>query len=233
LSADRLFVTGTDTGVGKTRIAAGLCKALAIAGYRVAGMKPVASGCESTPEGLRNDDALTLKRAMNVEASYAEINPYAFQPAIAPHIAAAEAGRSISFDLLDRCYERLARSSDVTVVEGAGGWLAPLDAQRSFADLAVRWHLAVILVVGLRLGCLNHALLTVEAIQRRGLRLAGWVANGIEAEFTRRDANVNTLREAIAAPCLATLPHAPRQGMDETAKIFAANLAEWAPPKRV
>jgi len=232
LSASGLFVTGTDTGVGKTRIATGLCKAFAAAGYRVAAMKPVASGSAATPEGLRNDDALTLLRAMNVPASYAEINPYAFQPAIAPHIAAAEAGQAIDFDLLDRCYRRLARDSDVTVVEGAGGWLAPLDAGRSFADLAVRWRLDVILVVGLRLGCLNHALLTVEAIRHRGLRLAGWVGNGIEPEFARLDANVSTLRSAIAAPCLATLPHATGQGMDETGKILAATLREWAPSKR-
>ncbi len=118
-------------------------------------MKPVASGCTRTPDGLRNDDAMALLGAMNIRATYAEVNPYAFEPAIAPHIAALEAGIRIDFAVLDRCYERLALQSDVTIVEGAGGWLAPLDAVRSFADLAMHWQLSVVLVVGLRLGCLN------------------------------------------------------------------------------
>lgn len=228
----RFFVTGTDTGVGKTRIAAGLCAAFVAAGRRVAAMKPVASGCATTAAGLRNDDAMSLLRATNVHASYAEVNPYAFEPAIAPHIAAAEAGRSIDFDLLDRCYERLALQSEVTIVEGAGGWLAPLDATRSFADLAARWRLDIVLVVGMRLGCLNHALLTVESIQRRGLRLAGWVANGIDAGFERAAENRATLATAIAAPCLAAFPHAPRAEMDEIANKLVAALPELAPLQR-
>src|SRR5450631_929995 len=144
----RLFVTGTDTGVGKTRIAAALCAAYAARDKRVAGMKPVASGCRQTAAGLRNEDAEALLTAMTVRAAYVDVNPYAFEPAIAPHIAAMEAGCSIDFDVLDRCYERLCRNSDVIIVEGAGGWLAPLDATHTFADLAVRWQLDVILVVG-------------------------------------------------------------------------------------
>jgi dethiobiotin synthetase len=228
----RIFVTGTDTGVGKTRIAAGLCAAFVAAGRRVAAMKPVASGCESTPDGLRNEDAIALLRGMNVRADYSEVNPYAFAPAIAPHIAAAEAGRTIDFDLLDRCYERLALHSDVTIVEGAGGWLAPLDAARTFADLAARWQLDVILVVGMRLGCLNHALLTVESIQRRGLRVAGWVANAIDPAFERSAENHRTLAGAIAAPCLATFPYAPQAGMDEVANKLSDTLGELAPSRR-
>lgn len=230
--AQRFFVTGTDTGVGKTRIAGGLCAAFVVAGHRVAAMKPVASGCEATADGLRNEDAMTLLRAMNVRASYAEVNPYAFEPAIAPHIAAAEAECRIDFDLLDRCYERLALQSDVTIVEGAGGWLSPLDASRSFADLAARWQLDIVLVVGMRLGCLNHAMLTVESIQRRGLRLAGWVANAIDPAFERATANHRTLADAIAAPCLAAFPYAPHVGMDEIANKFAASLRELAPITR-
>lgn len=230
--AHRLFVTGTDTGVGKTRIAAGLCTAFVAAGRRVAAMKPVASGCESTPDGLRNSDALALMEAMNVRARYAEVNPYAFAPAIAPHIAAAEAGRTIDFDVLDRCYERLALQSDVTIVEGAGGWLSPLDAARTFADLAVRWQLDVVLVVGMRLGCLNHALLTVEAIHRRGLRLAGWVANGIDPTFERSEENHRTLTEGISSPCLAAFPYAPLAEMDGVANKFATSLRELAPSLR-
>lgn len=208
MSAQRFFVAGTDTGVGKTRIATTLCRAFA--GRRVAAMKPVASGCTRTSEGLRNEDATALLEAMNVRASYAEVNPYAFEPAIAPHIAAEEAGCRIDLEWLDGCLERLERRSDVLVVEGAGGWLAPLDAQRTFADLAARWQLDVVLVVALRLGCLNHALLTAESIQRRGLRLRGWVANAVDARFERREANLETLRSRLPAPCIGEFPHAPR-----------------------
>jgi dethiobiotin synthetase len=229
VSVRRFFVTGTDTGVGKTRIATALCLAFAAAGKRVAAMKPVASGCVRTPDGLRNDDALALLDAMNVRASYAEVNPYAFEPAIAPHIAALEAERPIDFDVLDRCYERLALRSDVTIVEGAGGWLAPLDAERTFADLATHWQLDVILVVGLRLGCLNHALLTAESLQRRGLRFAGWIGNSVDREFERREENLQTLGSRIAAPCLGTFPYSPQSRAADLAKVFSASLRELTP----
>ena len=222
----RLFITGTDTGVGKTRIATALCLAFAAAGQRVAAMKPVASGCRQTAEGLRNDDAIALRSAMNVRASYAEVNPYAFEPAISPHIAAREAGRSIDFGVLDRSYERLCLQSDATIVEGAGGWLAPLDAQRTFADLAVHWQLDVVLVVGLRLGCLNHALLTAESIERRGLRLSGWVGNSVDAAFERREANISTLQTRIAAPCLGTFSFSPQSGAAEVAELLRPKLPE-------
>jgi dethiobiotin synthetase len=222
----RFFVTGTDTGVGKTRIATALCLAFAAAGRQVAAMKPVASGCARTPEGLRNDDALALLDAMTIRARYAEVNPYAFEPAIAPHIAALEAGCSIDFDVLDRSYERLALQSDVTIVEGAGGWLAPLDAERTFADLAVHWQLDVVLVVGLRLGCLNHALLTVEAIQRRGLRLAGWVGNSVDPEFERREENLRTLHSRIASPCWGTFPYSSQAGAHDVATTLSRRLQE-------
>ncbi len=228
----RCFVTGTDTGVGKTRMAAALCHKFVIDGRRVAAMKPVASGCLQTPEGLRSEDALALQAAMNVRAAYAEVNPYAFEPAIAPHIAAMEAGCVIDFDVLDRSFERLALQSDVTIVEGAGGWLAPLDAQRSFADLAVRWQLDVILVVGLRLGCLNHALLTAESIQRRGLRLRGWIGNSVDAEFPRRDKNLTALHSRIAAPCLGTFPYAPEATAARVAAILSMSALEAEPKER-
>ena len=218
-----VFVTGTDTGVGKTRTAVALCRALAARGTRVAAMKPVASGCVRTPQGLRNDDALALLAAMNVRASYSEVNPYAFEPAIAPHIAAQEAGVSIEFDVLDRAYERLRLQSEYLVVEGAGGWLAPLDATRGFADLAVHWQIDVVLVVGMRLGCLNHALLTVESIERRGLRVRGWVANSIDPQFERLPENIAGLRSRISAPCLGFLPFAPQAGPEHPARTLAVN----------
>jgi dethiobiotin synthetase len=205
----RLFVTGTDTGIGKTRVSAALCRAYAARGLRVAAMKPIASGCLMTADGLRNEDALALQAEINVSASYSEINPYAFAPPIAPHLAAREAGVSIDFDVLDRAQERLALQSEVLIVEGAGGWLVPLDERRSLADLVVHWQLDVVLVVGLRLGCLNHALLTSESIERRGLRLAGWVGNSIDGEFARREENIAYLEEAVPAPCLGILPFAP------------------------
>jgi dethiobiotin synthetase len=219
-----LFVTGTDTGVGKTRVAEALCLGLAARGARVAAMKPVASGCTLTPEGLRNQDAAALLAAMNVRARYAEVNPYAFEPAIAPHIAASEAGVDIDFDVLDRAYARLRLQSDVLIIEGAGGWLAPLDAVRGFAD--------VILVVGMRLGCLNHALLTAESIERRGLRLRGWVANCIDPEFERLAENISSLESRISAPRLGFFSFEPQadpltlaQGLAVNALIDGAELS--------
>jgi dethiobiotin synthetase len=145
--------------------------------------------------------------------------------AIAPHIAAREANRVIDLAVLDRCYERLSLQSDVMVVEGAGGWLAPIDDTHSFADLAVRWNLDVVLVVGLRLGCLNHALLTVDAVQRTGLRLCGWIGNSIDAVFERRAENLATLRARIAAPCLAEFPYAPASDARAAAKDLLQSLS--------
>ena len=220
----RLFVTGTDTGVGKTRIAVALCRAFAARGRRVAAMKPVACGCTATAAGLRNADALALQAAMTVRASYAEVNPYAFAPPIAPHLAAREAGTFIDFEVLDRAYERLCMQSEVLIVEGAGGWRVPLDAERDFADLAARWDLQIVVVVGLRLGCLNHALLTIEAIERGGLQVYGWVANGIDPGFERAADNVETLRRRIAAPCIAELGFAPDADREALAREFSVDL---------
>jgi dethiobiotin synthetase len=218
-----LFVTGTDTGVGKTRVAAALCRGFAARGIRVAAMKPVASGCVLTPEGLRNEDAVALLGAMNVPARYSDVNPYAFGPAIAPHIAAREAGVDIEFAVLNRAYQRLRRQSQILIVEGAGGWLAPLDASRAFADLAVHWRMDVVLVVGMRLGCLNHALLTAESIERRGLRLRGWVANSIDPLFERAAENIATLQSRISAPCLGVLSFEPQADPETLARELEVN----------
>jgi dethiobiotin synthetase len=218
-----LFVTGTDTGVGKTRVAAALCRGLAARGNRVAAMKPVASGCTLTPEGLRNEDAVLLLAAMNVRARYSDVNPYAFAPAIAPHIAAREAAVDIDFSVLDRAYERLRMQSQALIVEGAGGWLAPLDSSRAFADLVVHWRMDVVLVVGMRLGCLNHALLTAESIERRGLRLRGWVANSIDPKFERLTENISSLESRISAPCLGIFPFEPQADPVALAQALAVN----------
>ena len=201
-----LFVTGTDTEVGKTLIAAGLLRALRARGKRVAGMKPVASGGRETPEGIVNDDALALIAEASEPAPYRIVNPYAFVPAIAPHVAAVEAGTRIDMRELERAFRILAGLADVVVIEGAGGWLVPLDEKHALADFAKRVKADVILVVGLRLGCLNHALLTEQAIAHSGLKLAGWVANGIDPHFERASDNVRALQERLKAPLLGVVP---------------------------
>jgi dethiobiotin synthetase len=221
------FITGTDTGVGKTRVAVGLCRAFARRGLRVAAMKPVGAGCVRTEQGLLNDDALALIDAMSIAAPYGDVNPVALEPAIAPHIAAEEAGQPIDFEVLDAAYARLRARADVMVVEGAGGWLVPLDAERVIADLAVRWQLGVVLVVGLRLGCLNHALLTAEAVERRGLALRGWVANQIDPGFDRAAANIASLQRRLPAPCLGSLPYAP--GASAEALADRLDAEHWGP----
>lgn len=203
------FVTGTDTGVGKTRVSAALLHHLAEQGLRVAGMKPVAAGAESCDEGLVNDDVTALRAAANVDAPLDLVNPYAFAPPIAPHIAAQEAGVHIDLAHLAVRFDALAAKADVVVVEGAGGLLVPLNAAQTMADLAAQLQLPLILVVGMRLGCINHALLTVEAIERRGLKLAGWVANRLDPHMACFDANLSALVQRIPAPLLAVVPYLP------------------------
>lgn len=201
-----LFITGTDTGIGKTLIATGLVHALREQGREVLAMKPVASGCERVPEGLRNADALALQRAASRQLAYHEVNPYAFAPPIAPHIAAEHAATAISLDgIADQC-ERLAGQSDVVVVEGVGGWRVPLNATEDLADLAVRLHAGVILVVGMRLGCINHALLTAQAIQRSGASFLGWVANQVDPDMACLDENMAALAVRLPVPCIARVP---------------------------
>jgi dethiobiotin synthetase len=201
-----VFLTGTDTGVGKTLVAAALLHALARRGLRAAGMKPVATGCERTPAGLRNDDALRLAQHANVAAGYDEINPYAFEPAIAPHLAAAEAGVRIDLARIEGACTRLARRADRVVVEGVGGWRVPLNEREDVADLARLLQLPVVLVVGVRLGCLNHARLTAQAIAAAGVPWAGWVASCVDPHMTRAHENVLALEGMLGAPHLGTIP---------------------------
>ena len=200
------FITGTDTGVGKTLVACALLHAFARAGYRALGMKPVASGGVRHAAGLINEDVEQLRAAGNVTAASALINPYCFEPAIAPHIAAAQAGINIELERVVRAYRLLAADADRVVVEGAGGFCVPLNCHETTADLVGLLGLPVVLVVGVRLGCLNHALLTAQDIRARGLQLAGWVANRIDAEMPAAGENVAALAERLAAPLLATLP---------------------------
>jgi dethiobiotin synthetase len=197
------FVTGTDTGVGKTVAACALLRAYGARGLRAVGMKPVASGI--AVDSSCNEDVRALEAAGNVEAPLAARNPYAFAPAIAPHLAAAQAGVKIELGRIDLAYRELARSADRIVVEGAGGVFSPLDDEHDMLDIASTIGLPVVLVVGVRLGCLNHALLSALAVRARGLTLAGWVANAIEPAVPCFDENVATIERRLVAPRLATL----------------------------
>jgi dethiobiotin synthetase len=203
------FITGTDTGVGKTMVTLGLMRCLQDRGRRVVAMKPVASGCQHTAQGLRNADALLLQRQASLPLAYSQVNPYAFEPAIAPHLAAAEAGRRIEFSTIRTIYRHLAAQADQVCVEGIGGWLVPLNEAQTVADLAAELGLGIILVVGIRLGCLNHALLTRAAIESTGLQLAGWVANKTSPDCERAAENINALRSRLVAPLLGTVPFLP------------------------
>lgn len=200
------FVTGTDTGVGKTLVSVALLTALARSGRRVVGMKPVASGCAATPHGLRSADAEALRAAGNVAADYQDINPYALAAPTAPHLAAAAAGVQIDLATIHRHYAQLAVRSDAVVVEGVGGWLVPISRTHTMADVARALDLPVILVVGMRLGCLNHALLTGRAITASGCRLVAWVANSLESSAP--DGYVEALTELLGVPCLGVIPFA-------------------------
>lgn len=201
------FVTGTDTEIGKTTIAAGLLHAARLAGLSTAAAKPVASGCAMTADGLRNDDALALLGECSVPLRYEEVNPLAFAPAIAPHLAAHEVGVKLDVSALAEPVRAiLDKGADFTLVEGAGGWRVPLAGSATLSDLPIDLDLPVILVVGVRLGCINHAVLTAEAIARDGLRLAGWVANIVDPQTSRLDENLATLAERLPAPCLGRVP---------------------------
>jgi dethiobiotin synthetase len=199
------FVTGTDTGVGKTLVACSLLRAFAARGLKVVGMKPVASGAVPRGGRLVHDDAERLTAAGNVAAPREHVNPYCFGPPIAPHIAALEAGMRIDLDHIRRSFDVLAARADVVIVEGVGGFRVPLAPGVDTAQLAVRLALPLVLVVGLRLGCLNHALLTAEAIAGRGLRLAGWVANHVDPRMAATEENVHALEALIAAPLIARI----------------------------
>ena len=202
-----LFITGTDTDVGKTVVACGFLAAANQQGLRTAAIKPVAAGCAVTEQGMTNTDALQLQAAASHKLSYQQINPVALEPAIAPHIAAAEAGLRMSASrLVGYCRGVSLMPVDMVVVEGAGGWRVPINSRETLADVARELECAVIVVVGMRLGCLNHALLTMEAIRRDGLQIAGWVANILDPEMPRLQENIDTLKQCINEPCLGTVP---------------------------
>lgn len=203
----RWFITGTDTGVGKTHAVCHLIRESAAAGQRVAGMKPIASGCVRTKDGLRNEDAEAMMAAANVTLDYDRVNPYAFEPAIAPHIAAEQAGTFIDPERIAQTADAI--EADELFIEGAGGWCVPIGDGRLLPDLVRPLTDQVILVVGLKLGCINHALLAERQIERDGFRLVGWIANTLDPEMPVLQENIDSLRASLAAPLLKTLPWEP------------------------
>jgi len=204
-----LFITGTSTGVGKTAVTAAILRQLAADGVRAVGLKPIASGSQRAgPDApLRNPDALELQAAVATALPYEQVNPYCFEPAIAPHLAAAEAGRPITVDALIQWYDRVTAGAELALVEGAGGWRVPLHPEGFLSDLPEALGHGVILVVGITLGCLNHARLTAEAIHAGGhCPWVGWIANDIDPGLERRAENLDTLERLLGSPPLAVAP---------------------------
>lgn len=207
---ERYFVTGTDTEVGKTVASSALLQAARRLGYRTAGYKPVASGSEMTEDGLRNSDALALQRHSSTPLSYAQVNPYTFAEPTSPHIVSEDEGQVIEATVMTAGLRTLEAQADWLLVEGAGGWYTPLSATLSFADWVTAQRLPVILVVGVKLGCINHALLTAQAVQQAGLTLAGWIANDVVPPGRRHQEYLATLTRLLPAPLLGEIPHLPQ-----------------------
>lgn len=225
MTARGIFVTGTDTAVGKTVVACALTRGLKTLGLRVAVMKPVASGSVRTAAGLRNPDAVALAAASNVQASYEQINPYCFEAPVSPHIAAKDAGICVDTDVIRRGFLALGKSADWVVVEGAGGWLAPISERQTMADLAWALGIPALMVVGVKLGCLNHAQLTQLAIEARGVSFAGWIANHPEPSMERAAENLAALERLLGEPALAHVAHAAQARSTLALEELAARLA--------
>ena len=213
------FVTGTDTEIGKTWCTLALIQHFKNQGLRVAGMKPIASDCQHTKAGLRNSDAEQILKLSELDVPYEWVNPYAFELPIAPHIAAKQAGKIIEIKGIIEKYRPLAERSDVVIIEGVGGWRLPINDTQSLKDVVLALEVPVILVVGLRLGCINHALLTAEAIARDGCTLAGWIANPIDRHFNAQD-SVETLKAHLGVPLLASLPFLATKDISQLAETM-------------
>ena len=218
------FVTGTDTGVGKTLVSAALVHLGAQLGYAAAGLKPVAAGCREVGGRLLSEDVALLQAASSVQLASAIVNPYAFAPPLAPHIAAEQAGCRIELSAIVAAVKQAQAETDFLVVEGVGGFRVPLGPDLDTADLAQMLGLPLVLVVGMRLGCLNHALLTAEAIAARGLTLAGWVANHIDPHMAAAQENLNALHEHLLAPCLGEVPYQAQPDFHTTATALDGDM---------
>jgi len=218
--AQGYFVTGTDTGIGKTWTTVALMQYFKNQGKSVIGMKPIASGCDELDGQLRNEDALLLQEHASVALPYQDVNPYAFTLPVSPHIAAEQAGVEINIANIIEKYQQLEKKSDIVLVEGVGGWLVPINTQQDVADLAQALDLPVIVVVGMRLGCINQAKLTFAAIEQKGVFCKGWIASCVEQDMLMLKENIQTLCATTAIPLLAVLPNAT--GLD--AKAFAGKI---------
>jgi dethiobiotin synthetase len=196
------FITGTDTDVGKTYVACKLINDYVAQGYKVVGMKPVAAGGDFVDGKWLNEDVLKLEAASNIKAPRELVNPYSFKEAIAPHIAAEKSGVEIKIEVIQQAFKQLVDMADIVIVEGAGGFLVPINSEETMADLAAALDIPIILVVGMKLGCINHSLLTVEAIQARNLNLHGWIANNIEPDMAFCDENIATIAQKIHTNCM-------------------------------
>lgn len=221
MSKKPFFITGTDTDVGKTQVAAGLLHLANTQGLSTIGLKPVAAGCEKTEQGLRNQDALLLQAVSSVKLPYEQINPVTLIEPVSPHIAAQKEKRTLSADRLAGFCRSSFRMADFTLIEGAGGWRVPINPLETMADLVRVLQMPVILVVGMRLGCLNHALLTVEAIRQDGLPLVAWVANCVDANMRALDENIQTLQQRIPAPCLGVVPFMDQPAPEKIAEYLS------------
>jgi dethiobiotin synthetase len=221
------FITGTDTGVGKTLVSCALLHAFAAQGKRVVGFKPVAAGCD---ENDRSEDAENLRAASNVLATYGQINPYCFVPPVAPHIAARRSGVRIDLNRILTSFRELSTQAEVVIVEGAGGFLIPLNEKQDGGHLARELALPVILVVGMRLGCINHALLTQRVIDDYGLVLAGWVANVLDDGMLALNENIEALQQRIAAPLLGIIPYQERVDANSVAELLDISLLRQVEP---
>jgi len=216
------FITGTDTGVGKTAVSLALLSLFSTQGYSVVGMKPVAAGCHWLEGELKNDDALLLQKYSSIQVDYKIINPYAFESPVSPHLA--NSGQPVQLDCITQSLAKLQAIADIVIVEGAGGWLAPLSNQLDIADLALALELPVILVVAIRLGCINQARLSVQAIQASGVQCAGWIAICIDPEMRRLTENIETITDKLDIPLLGVLPYTTK--MDYSAWANLLNLGK-------
>jgi dethiobiotin synthetase len=219
-----LFITGTDTGCGKTEVTLGLMEKFQQQGGTVLGMKPIASGAAMTPQGLCNEDALRIQVQASLDLPYEEINPFVFEPAIAPHLAALQAGEVIDIEEILLKFNELSGRSDRVLVEGVGGWHVPLGEHATLADLARGLDLPVVMVVGMRLGCLNHALMTAECMLNAGVTFAGWVATQIDPQMPAWKENIATLQAWLPAPCLGEIPHLPEPDPQSIAQYLSDEL---------
>ncbi|MCK5718484.1 MAG: dethiobiotin synthase [Thiomargarita sp.] len=217
------FITGTDTDVGKTWATLAIIHVLKTKYTHVAGMKPIATGCYYQGNNLRNSDAEQILKLTGLTTPYQWVNPYAFAPPIAPHLAAEELGQTIELDNIVDNYQRLSAQSEAIVVEGVGGWRVPLNESQSLKDIVLALNLPVILVIGLRLGCINHALLTAETIMRDGCHLFGWIANSINPDFNS-EGSINTLSKNLPVPLLAHFPYLKQQNIVKLAQTFKSDI---------